>query len=64
MDLPRVLLFNNCSIRVYRSFAALVISVEILLNEFYIFPIMLVLCLMLSVTHYSQNGVSLYVSYH
>ena len=34
----------------------LVISVvNISINEFYIFPIMLALCLMLSVTHYAQN---------
>ena len=29
--------------------------ISIVINVFYIFPIMLTLCLMLSVTHYAQN---------
>ena len=49
MDLLHVSSFNDCSTRVYRSLAATCS------NKFYIFPIMLALCLMLSVTHYAQN---------
>ena len=40
-----VLLDIDCSIRVYQSFVAIL----------KIFPIMLALCLMLSVTYYAQN---------
>ena len=55
MDLPQVISFNDCPIKVYRSFAATCHSVgNVSINEFYIFPIMLALCLMLSVTHYAQ----------
>ena len=56
MDLPHVLLFNDCSIRVYGSFAATCHKCRnIAINEFYIFPIILALCLTLSVIHYAQN---------
>ena len=41
-----VLLDNDCSIRVYQSFVAILQK---------IIPIMLALCLMLSVTYYAQN---------
>ena len=53
MNLPHVLLFNECSIRVYQLFADSCHKCRnIAINEFYIFPIMLALCLM---THYAQN---------
>ena len=53
---PMHISFNDCSIRVYPSFAATCHKCRnVAINEFYIFPIMLALCLMLSVTHYAQN---------
>ena len=56
MDLPHFLSFNDCSIRVYRSFAATGHKCRnIAINELYLFPIMLALCLLLSVTHYAQK---------
>ena len=48
MDLPHVPSFNDCSIRVYRLFAAT-------RHKCRNITIMLALCLMLSVTHYAQN---------
>ena len=45
--------YDDCSIRVYRSFTAIFHKCAI--NVFYIFPIMLVLWLMLSMTNYTQN---------
>ena len=53
MYLPHVLSFIDCSIRVYRSFAAtghIHKCRNIAISELYLFPIMLTLCLMLSVT--------------
>ena len=44
---------DDCSIRVYRSFTTIFHKCLILLLTLY--PIMLTLCLMLSVTHYAQN---------
>ena len=42
----KLFLDNDCSIRVYQSFIA---------THTHTFPIMLALCLMLSVTYYAQN---------
>ena len=45
--------YNDCSIKVYRSFT---IFHKCLILIFILhFPIMLALCLMLSMTHYAQN---------
>ena len=56
MNLPQFLSFIECSIRVYRSFAATGHKCRnIVINELYLFPNMLVLCLLLSVTHYAQK---------
>ena len=50
------LLHNDCFIRVYRSFTTIFFQCLILLLIFILhFPIMLALCLMLSMTHYAQN---------
>ena len=49
-------IFNDCSIRVYRSFVGTCHKwMNIVINVFYILPVILALCLMLSVTHYAQN---------
>ena len=48
---------DDCSIRACQSFAKIFHKciTYIAINLFYIFSVMLVLCLMLSVTHYFQN---------
>ena len=49
------LLDDDCTIRVYRSFAAIFHKcINIAIYIFYLFPIMLALCLMLSVSLYAQ----------
>ena len=48
--------YDDCSIRVYRSFITIFHKCLILLLIFALnFLIMLALCLMLSITHYAQN---------
>ena len=48
--------YYDCSIRVYRSFSTIFHKCLILLLIFILhFPIMLVLCLMLSMIHYADN---------
>ena len=48
--------YDDCSVRVYRSFTTIFHECLILLSIFVLhFLIMLALCLMLSITHYAQN---------
>ena len=48
--------YDDCSIRVYWSFTEIFHKyMSIAINVFYIFPIVLALCLMPSMTHYAQN---------
>ena len=48
--------YDDCSIRVYRLFTAIFHKYINIVNLFFIFcPIMLALCLMLSMTHYAKN---------
>ena len=56
MDLPHVLHLMTVLLEYIDRFAATCHKCRnIAINEFYIFPIMLALCLMLSVTYYAQN---------
>ena len=56
MDLPYVLHLMTVLLEYIDCFAATCHKCRnIAINEFYIFPIMLALCLMLSVTYYAQN---------
>ena len=49
--------YNDCSITVHRQFATIFHKCLILLLKFILnFPIMLALCLMLSMTQYAQNN--------
>ena len=51
-----MLSYEDCSIRVYRSFTTIFYKfINIAVGLFYIFPIMLALCFMLSLAHYAQN---------
>ena len=53
-SIPLDLSNDDCFIRVYRSFTSIFHKhMNIAINIFYIFPIMLALCLMLSLTHYT-----------
>ena len=52
----RVQSYSDCSIRVYKSFIIIFYKcIHTLINVLYIFPIMLALCLMLSMTQYVYN---------
>ena len=46
---------GDCFIRVYRLFTTIFYKCLITININFTLPIMLALCLMLSVTHYAQN---------
>ena len=51
-----ITVYSDCSIRVYRSFTENFHKcINIAINAFYTLPIMLALCLMVSLTHYAQN---------
>ena len=51
---------DDCFIRVYRLFTENFHKcIDIAINVFYIFPVILALCIMLSFTHHAQNYASI-----